>query len=35
VRHGRSVTVDGAGHSPNLERPQAFDRIVLDFLRSL
>jgi pimeloyl-ACP methyl ester carboxylesterase len=35
VRHGRSVTVDGAGHYPNLERPQAFDRIVLDFLRSL
>jgi pimeloyl-ACP methyl ester carboxylesterase len=35
VRHGRSVTVDGAGHYPNLEQPQAFDRIVLDFLRSL
>lgn len=28
----RLVVVDGAGHTPHLERPRAFRRLVLDFL---
>ncbi|CAL9350926.1 Putative non-heme bromoperoxidase BpoC [Streptomyces sp. enrichment culture] len=35
VRDGRSVTIEGAGHYTNLEQPETFNRIVLDFLRSL
>jgi 2-succinyl-6-hydroxy-2,4-cyclohexadiene-1-carboxylate synthase len=29
----RLVTVDGAGHTPHLERPDAFLRLVIDFLQ--
>ncbi|MBD0839794.1 MULTISPECIES: alpha/beta fold hydrolase [unclassified Streptomyces] len=35
VRHGRAVTVDGAGHYPNLEKPEEFNKILLEFLRTL
>ncbi|MEU9352037.1 alpha/beta hydrolase [Streptomyces griseoloalbus] len=35
VPHGRAVTVDGTGHYPNMERPELFNRILLDFLRAL
>ncbi|MFJ8630308.1 alpha/beta fold hydrolase [Streptomyces sp. NPDC093568] len=35
VRHGRAEIVDGVGHYPNLEKPQEFNRILLDFLHSL
>lgn len=35
VADGRSLTVDGTGHYPNLERPEVFDKILLDFLRDL
>jgi pimeloyl-ACP methyl ester carboxylesterase len=32
---GRSVTIDGTGHYPNLEKPEEYNRILLDLLRSL
>jgi pimeloyl-ACP methyl ester carboxylesterase len=35
VRNGRSVLVEGTSHYPNLEKPEEFNAIVLDFLRSL
>ncbi|CAM5308341.1 alpha/beta fold hydrolase [Streptomyces pilosus] len=35
VPDGRSVTVEGTGHYPNLERPRLFNDTVLGFLRSL
>ncbi|MFD8522553.1 alpha/beta fold hydrolase [Streptomyces capillispiralis] len=35
VPDGRAVTVDGTGHYPNMERPEPFNRILLDFLRGL
>ncbi|NEA99153.1 alpha/beta hydrolase [Streptomyces sp. SID13726] len=35
ARHGRSVLVEGTSHFPNLERPEEFDALVLDFLGSL
>ncbi|MFG3003335.1 alpha/beta fold hydrolase [Streptomyces calvus] len=35
VPGGRTVTVDGTGHYPNMERPELFNRILLDFLRAL
>ncbi|MEV5549793.1 alpha/beta hydrolase [Streptomyces sp. NPDC052309] len=35
VRDGRSVTVDGVGHYINLEKPEEFTTILLDFLRTL
>ena len=35
VADGRSVTLEGPGHYPNMERPDAFDAIVADFLGSL
>lgn len=35
VPDGRSVTIGGAGHFPNLEKPDEFNAILLDFLRSL
>ncbi|MGW5664079.1 alpha/beta fold hydrolase [Streptomyces sp. NPDC003758] len=34
VAHGRATVVEGTGHYPNMERPDAFDAIVRDFLRS-
>jgi len=33
--HGRLEVVEGAGHLPSLERPEAFNRILVDFLASL
>jgi len=34
--HGaRLETIVGAGHSSNLDRPDAFNRVLLDFLRAL
>jgi pimeloyl-ACP methyl ester carboxylesterase len=35
VPDGRSVTIEDAGHFPNLEKPEAFNAILLDFLRGL
>ncbi|MFD5448016.1 alpha/beta fold hydrolase [Streptomyces sp. NPDC003470] len=35
VRDGRSVTMEGTAHYPNMERPEEFNRILLDFLRGL
>lgn len=35
AQHGRSVLVEGTSHFPNLERPEEFNTIVRDFLRSL
>ncbi|MGC9543831.1 alpha/beta fold hydrolase [Streptomyces sp. UG1] len=35
VRDGRSVTIEGTGHFPSLEQPETFNRILLDFLRTL
>lgn len=35
VPNGRSVTIEGTGHFPNLEKPEAFNGILLDFLRGL
>lgn len=35
VPNGRSVLVEGASHLPSLEKPEEFNAIVLDFLRSL
>ena len=33
VPGARLVVVDGAGHTPHLERPDAFRRLVIDFLQ--
>ncbi len=35
VRNGRSVLIEGTGHYPMMEKPEEFNAIVLDFLRSL
>ncbi|MET7686824.1 alpha/beta hydrolase [Streptomyces sp. NPDC005483] len=35
AQNGRSVLVEGTSHYPNLEKPEEFNAIVLDFLRSL
>ncbi|MCX4766839.1 alpha/beta hydrolase [Streptomyces sp. NBC_01275] len=35
VPDGRSVTIEDVGHFPNLERPDAFNTALLDFLRGL
>ncbi|MFI6007604.1 alpha/beta fold hydrolase [Streptomyces sp. NPDC051243] len=35
VPHGRSATIDGVGHYLNMEKPAAFNEILLDFLRTL
>jgi pimeloyl-ACP methyl ester carboxylesterase len=31
----RKVVIAGTAHVPNMERPDEFDRLVLDFLRSI
>ncbi len=31
----RSVTVQGVGHYPNMEKPQEFNAVLLDFLGDL
>ncbi|MFF0307110.1 alpha/beta fold hydrolase [Streptosporangium sp. NPDC004379] len=35
VADGREATVDGTAHYPNMERPDAFNEILGDFLRAL
>ncbi|MCF1593690.1 alpha/beta fold hydrolase [Streptomyces muensis] len=35
VPDGRSVTVQGVGHYPNMENPEVFNGILADFLRTL
>ncbi|QNS02410.1 alpha/beta hydrolase [Streptomyces xanthii] len=35
VPDGRSVVIEGAGHYTNLEQPERFNEILLDFLRTL
>ncbi|GHH17564.1 alpha/beta fold hydrolase [Streptomyces lanatus] len=35
VRNGRSVTIEDTGHFPSLEKPEAFNELLLDFLRTL
>ena len=35
VPGGRAATVEGTAHYPNMERPDAFDAIVQEFLRAL
>ena len=32
VAHGRKAVIENAGHLPNLEAPEAFNKLVLDFL---
>ncbi|MFI6500253.1 alpha/beta fold hydrolase [Nonomuraea typhae] len=35
VRYGKAVTIDGAAHYPNMERPEVFNTMVEEFLRAL
>jgi pimeloyl-ACP methyl ester carboxylesterase len=35
VPNGRSVTIEGVGHYPNMEKPDRFNEILTEFLRSL
>ncbi|WP_235192848.1 alpha/beta fold hydrolase [Streptomyces viridochromogenes] len=35
VRNGRSVLIEGTSHYPNMEKPEEFNGILLDFLRTL
>jgi pimeloyl-ACP methyl ester carboxylesterase len=35
VPEGRAETVEDTGHYPNLEKPEVYNRILLDFLRTL
>jgi 3-oxoadipate enol-lactonase len=35
VAEAKKVVVPGAAHLPNMEKPEAFNRIVLDFLQGL
>ncbi|MFF1788807.1 alpha/beta fold hydrolase [Kitasatospora sp. NPDC058243] len=35
VANGRTTTVEGTGHYPNMERPDAFNEFLDDFLRTL
>jgi len=35
VPNGRSVTIEGAGHYPNMEKPERFNEILMDFLGAL
>jgi pimeloyl-ACP methyl ester carboxylesterase len=32
MQHARRATIEGAAHVPNMEQPEEFNRIVLDFL---
>src|SRR6266699_3380792 len=34
VEHSRLAVIEGAGHSPQAERPEEFNRVLLDFLAS-
>jgi len=35
IPHARKVIIDGAGHAPNVEKPEAFNDAVASFLRDL
>ncbi|MFE5812253.1 alpha/beta fold hydrolase [Streptomyces sp. NPDC056479] len=35
VRDGRAEVVDGVAHYPNLEKPEIFNKVLLDFLQTL
>jgi 3-oxoadipate enol-lactonase len=35
VPGARKVVIEGTAHVPNMERPEEFDRLVLDFLRGI
>lgn len=35
IRGARKLVIENAAHVPNMERPAAFNRVVLDFLRGL
>ncbi|MFI6625440.1 alpha/beta fold hydrolase [Streptomyces sp. NPDC050528] len=35
VPNGRSVTIEGVGHYPNMENPERFNELLTDFLHSL
>ena len=35
VPHSRFVRIDGAGHTPSMERPDEFNRVLTDFLAGL
>ncbi|MFC9977509.1 alpha/beta fold hydrolase [Spirillospora sp. NPDC127200] len=35
VANGRATSIDGAAHYPNMERPDAYDRVLEDFLNTL
>lgn len=35
IPDGRSAVVDGAGHCPQIERPEALNRVVLNFLKEV
>lgn len=35
VADGRSVSIDGTAHYPNMERPDTYNEILGDFLRTL
>jgi 2-hydroxy-6-oxonona-2,4-dienedioate hydrolase len=35
IRGARLVVMPGVAHVPNMERPEEFNRLVLDFLNSL
>ena len=34
VEHSRLAIIEGAGHSPQAERPEEFNRVLLNFLGS-
>lgn len=35
VPHGRTISIEGTAHYPNMERPDAFNKLLGDFLRTL
>lgn len=35
VPDGRSVTIEGTAHYPNLEKPEEFNELVAGFVRAL
>jgi pimeloyl-ACP methyl ester carboxylesterase len=32
VTHGRAISIDGAAHYPNMERPDAYNEIIKEYL---
>jgi pimeloyl-ACP methyl ester carboxylesterase len=35
IADAKRVTIPGTHHMPNMEKPEEFNRIVLDFLKTL